>query len=219
MKILLADKLSKVGLDIVLVDALNPFGGGYALPLGRLREPLEGLARADIFVITRSDAGRVVDGVEHLLHRYNPGAPVFHSEVRAESWMAYGTGEILAPNALPFSRLGAFCGLGNPDSFWVTLTALGLHVVDRLQFDDHHAYKPQELRFLAHQFRHAGAQAILTTEKDMFNLCENCAPLLAPLPLYWLRIGVLMDRENEFLRAIAQRLPSAGHDHPERLRP
>jgi tetraacyldisaccharide 4'-kinase len=196
-------------IDIVLVDALNPFGGGHTLPLGRLREPLEGLSRAGIFVITRSDSGRLVESAEHLLRRYNPRAPIFHARVLPEAWVAGGTGETMAASALPYSRVAAFCGLGNPDSFWSTLSALGLHVVDRLQFDDHHAYKPWELRFLSHQFRQAGAEAILTTEKDMFNICEDCDRQFAPLPLCWLRIGMHVDREEEFLRAIARQLRSA----------
>ena len=195
-------------IDIVLVDALNPFGGGYPLPLGRLREPLEGLSRAGIFVITRSDSGRLVESAEHLLHRYNPRAPIFHARVRPETWVTFGTGETIAASALPYTRVAAFCGLGNPESFWCTLSALGLNVVDRLTFDDHHTYRPWELRFLSHQFRQAGAEAILTTEKDMINLCEDCDRQLAPLPLCWLRIGMHLDREDEFLRAISGQLRS-----------
>jgi 3-deoxy-D-manno-octulosonic-acid transferase len=196
-------------VDIVLVDALNPFGDGHPMPLGRLREPLEGLSRAGIFVITRSDSGRVVESVEHLLRCYNPRAPIFHARIRPEAWVAIGTGESIAANALPYSRVAAFCGLGNPESFWYTLSALGLNVVDRLRFDDHHAYRPWELRFLSHQFRQAGAEAILTTEKDMLNLCEDCDRQLAPLPLCWLRIGMQVDREDEFLRTITERIRSS----------
>jgi len=195
--------------DIVLVDALNPFGGGYALPLGRLREPLEELSRARIFVITRCDSGRVVEGVEHALRRYNPAAPIFHARVRAEQWVTSGTGETIAADALPYTRVAAFCGLGNPESFWSTLSALNLNVVDRLSFDDHHGYRPWELRFISHQFRRAGAEAILTTEKDMFNLCEDSDRQFAPLPLCWLRISMHVDREDEFLRTIARQLQAA----------
>ena len=193
-------------IDIVLVDALNPFGGGYPLPLGRLREPLAALSRADIFVVTRSDFGRMLESTENLLRRHNPRAPVFHARVRPDAWIAHSSGEALAACALPCSRVAAFCGLGNPESFWHTLSGFGFAVVDRLQFNDHHAYKARELRFMSQQFREAGAQAVVTTEKDAFNLCEDCARLLAPLPLYWLRIGVRMEREDEFLNAIAQRL-------------
>ena len=169
--------------------------------------------RADYAVsrifVTRSDSGRVVESVEHLLRRYNPGAPIFHARIRPEAWVDAGTGESIAATALPYSRVAAFCGLGNPESFWYTLSTLGLNVVDRLHFDDHHAYKPWELRFLSHQFRQAGAEAILTTEKDMYNLCKDCHRQFAPLPLCWLRIGMQVDREDEFLSAIDRGIRSS----------
>ena len=193
-------------MDIVLVDALNPFGGGYALPLGRLREPLEGLARADIVVLTRSDAGRVAEAAEHVLRQYNPRAPVFHSRVRPEAWISGAKGESVALRALPHSRVAAFCGLGNPESFWSTLAALGLRATVRVEFPDHHVYRPREQRLMSQQFRESGAEAVITTEKDMLNLGDDAARLFAPLPLYWLRIGVELDREDEFLEAVAQRL-------------
>ena len=193
-------------LDIVLVDALDPFGGGYPLPLGRLREPLAGLSRADIFVVTRSESGRVVQSAEHFLRRRNPRAPVFHARAQPEVWVSAATGESVAADALPYARVAAFCGLGNPEYFWCTLAALGLDAAVRVEFEDHHAYKPHELRYMGRQFRDDGIEAVLTTEKDLVNLCEDPGHLLAPLPLYWLRIGVHLDREDEFLDAISQRL-------------
>jgi len=193
-------------VDIVLVDALNPFGRGEVFPLGRLREPMSGLARADLFVITRSDAGRSLEAVESALRRYNPRAPVFHSRAVPEHWIEHATGERIDLGAFPFRRIGAFCGLGNPESFWQTLASMGLEVVDRLEFPDHHAYRPQELRHLSAQFRECGAEAIVTTEKDVQNLCEDSDALLAPVALYWLKIRAELDREAEFLSEIESRL-------------
>ena len=191
-------------LDIVLVDALDPFGGGYPLPLGRLREPLDGLARADILVITRSESGRVAAGAEHLLRRVNPNAPVFHARVQPEAWVSAATGEAVPAGALPYRRVAAFCGLGNPEYFWHTLASLELHPVVRITFEDHHSYKPSELRYMGRHFREEAIQAVLTTEKDLVNLCEDPLHLLAPIPLYWLRIGVCLDREDEFLDAVTR---------------
>ena len=195
-------------LDIVLVDALDPFGGGYPLPLGRLREPLAALSRADIFVVTRSESGRVGPAAEHFLLRRNPRAPVFHARAQPEAWVSVATGETIPAGALPFARVAAFCGLGNPEYFWCTLEALGLHPAPRIEFEDHHGYRPRELRYMGRQFRDEGIQAVLTTEKDLVNLCEDPGHLLAPIPLYWLRIGAQIDREDEFLDAILQRLPA-----------
>jgi tetraacyldisaccharide 4'-kinase len=193
-------------IDIVLVDALDPFGGCYALPLGRLREPLAGLSRADIFVVTRSESGRVAQAAEHFLRRWNPHAPVFHARAEPEAWVSATTGETVPPDALPYARVAAFCGLGNPEYFWCTLAALGVHAAVHIEFEDHHAYKPRELRYMGRQFRDDGIEAVVTTEKDLVNLCDDPGHLLAPLPLYWLRIGVQIDREDEFLAAVSQRL-------------
>jgi len=110
---------------------------------------------------------------------------------------------------LPYSRVGAFCALGNPESFWRTLDSLGIRPADRVTFGDHHAYRPREMRRLAHQFQLAKAEAALTTEKDALNLCEGCVALMAPLPVYWLKIRIEIDREEIFLSAIQR--PSLSH--------
>ncbi|HXM42207.1 MAG TPA: tetraacyldisaccharide 4'-kinase [Bryobacteraceae bacterium] len=193
-------------LDIVLVDALDPFGGGFPLPLGRLREPLAGLSRADIFVITRSESGRVAQAAEHFLRSRYPRVPLFHARAQPEAWVSGAAGRSVAADALPYRRVAAFCGIGNPGYFWCMLADLGLHAPISIEFEDHHTYKPHELRYMARQFRDDGIEAVLTTEKDLVNLGEDPDGLLAPLPLYWLRIAVHLDREDEFLAAISKRL-------------
>ncbi len=191
-------------LDIVLIDALDPFGGGYPLPLGRLREKLDALSRAGIFVITRSEAGRVAEAAEHVLHAINPQAPIFRARAQPLTWHAAATGESTPVAAFPFQRVAAFCGLGNPDYFWRTLQAMGLNVAARIEFEDHHSYQPRELRYMGNQFREDKVQAVVTTEKDFVNLCDDPGHLLEHLPLYWLRIGTQLDREDEFLAAVSQ---------------
>jgi 3-deoxy-D-manno-octulosonic-acid transferase len=191
-------------VDIVLIDGLNPFRGGELFPLGRLREPMAELCRADLVVITRSDYARGLASMENEIRRHNPRAPIFHSRVAPLAWIEYQSGRSFGPRELPFARVGAFCGLGNPESFWRTLAALGLECADRLEFGDHHSYTPGQLKRMATHFGSAGA--VVTTEKDMFNLCEGCAELLAPVRLYWLKIRAALDREAEFLREIERRL-------------
>jgi tetraacyldisaccharide 4'-kinase len=99
-------------------------------------------------------------------------------------------------------RVAAFCGLGAPHSFWRTLRELGLEVVFSWAFADHHRYRPQELRRIARQAGAAGAEAIVTTEKDVMNLCPGAVQIVAPLRLYWLRIAVEIDNEEELLRTL-----------------
>jgi tetraacyldisaccharide 4'-kinase len=192
--------------DVVLLDALNPFGGGEVFPMGRLREPLDALARADAIVITRSEASDLAPAIERAVRRWNPHAPVFRARIEPEFWVELRTGRYLRTDELQLDRVGAFCGLGNPRSFLRTLDSLGTRYVDCVEFQDHHRYRPNELTRLAQQFHRQGAVALVTTEKDAVNLCQDADELLAPLPLYWLKIGMRIENEAELMAEIERRI-------------
>jgi tetraacyldisaccharide 4'-kinase len=193
-------------VDIVLIDALSPFGGGGVFPLGRLREPPEGLARADLIVITRSDLTDLAGAIERQVRRWHPKAPVFRAGLRPEAWIDHRTGARYPAAEHPFQRALAFCGLGNPESFRRTLARIGIQLADSLEFDDHHRYLPRELRYLQAQGLAKGVDALVTTAKDAMNLCEGWENLVAPLPLLWLETALAIDRETEFLGEIERRL-------------
>jgi 3-deoxy-D-manno-octulosonic-acid transferase len=183
-------------LDIVLIDAIDPFGDCALLPRGRLREPLDSLARAGIFVITRSDCGRALDAIEKRLREYNARASIFRASVIPEYWVEHASGRRVPLEQLASTRVGAFCGLGNPQSFWSTLENLGIKPVDRIAFPDHHRYGPDEMRAMAKRFA-----AAVTTEKDAINLPES-----AGLSIYWLKIRCQVEREAEFAAVVESRL-------------
>jgi tetraacyldisaccharide 4'-kinase len=192
--------------DVVLVDGLNPFGGGEVFPLGRLREPVEALGRADAIVITRVEATDLGPAVERAVRHWNPRAPIFRARIEAEWWVEHRTGKHIRTEELKLEKAGVFCGLGNPRSFYRTLEALGTGYVDRVEFEDHHRYRPHELTRMAEQFRRSGATALVTTEKDAVNLCDDAGELLAPLPLYWLKIDMRIEGETELLSEIERRM-------------
>ena len=190
--------------DIVLIDALNPLAGGL-FPLGRRREPLESLKRATAIVITRVDhlEDRMeIAGIERLVRRYNARAPIFRCRVVPREWVELDGGATSTLGSVPFRRVAAFCGLGTPQSFWKTLAQLNLDVVSTWAFGDHHAYRPEDIRRLRQQAQTAGAEVLVTTEKDMMNLREGAAQLAEPVKIYWLKIGVELDREEELLARI-----------------
>jgi tetraacyldisaccharide 4'-kinase len=119
--------------------------------------------------------------------------------MRPVAWVEVGSGRERPVVAPPFTRVGAFCGLGNPQSFRRTLANLGIEPVSWVAFDDHHRYRPHELRRMAHHFAAQGATAAVTTQKDAVNIGEGYAELLAPLPLYWLRVRMAIKREAGFI--------------------
>ncbi len=193
-------------VDVVLLDALDPFGGGDVFPLGRLREPMRGLARADLILITRADVSDNAPAVERAVRQWNPGAPVFRARVEPRFWVENRTGREYGIQERPFRRAGAFCGLGNPHSFRRTLEGLGLDLADWIEFDDHHRYRPQEAVRISQSAASEGADALVTSEKDAVNLCESCDDLFAPLPLFWLKVRLAIERENDFVSELERRI-------------
>lgn len=190
-------------LDIVLIDALKPFGGGYVFPRGLLREPLAGLARASVFLITRIEPGVRTEAIERVLHRYNPAAPIFRSRIAPVEWVNAITNERAPVGAPPFLKIAAFCGLGNPRAFWTTLDSLGLNKGPRCNFGDHHHYRPVQIRRLAVRAREAGADALVTTQKDVINMPENLATTLDSTPLWWLRVAVEIEDAAALLKLVS----------------
>ncbi|HTM12225.1 MAG TPA: tetraacyldisaccharide 4'-kinase [Bryobacteraceae bacterium] len=190
--------------DIVLIDGLNPFGGGV-FPIGRSREPAHGLRRATALVVTRAEPGQHNTGLERQLRRYSD-APVYRCRVTPRQWVDVNSTLGIPVTEAPFRKVAAFCGLGNPRSFWSTLEELKLDLVFHWAFGDHHSYRPGELQRLLAQAQDCGAEALVTTEKDALNLCDGATAVVSPLKLYWLKIGIEIEREEELLQQILQPL-------------
>jgi 3-deoxy-D-manno-octulosonic-acid transferase len=190
-------------LDIVLIDALNPFSGGAVFPLGFLREPLEALRRAGAIVLTRAQPGRAYAGIRDRIRAVNRDAPIFLATVEPREWIHEGTGRAMT---VPPGPVVAFCGLANPASFWVTLAGLEIKPVFRWSFDDHHHYTQHELYTLGLRARNHGALSLLTTEKDAMNLPPRALQILAPGELYWLKIGTTLDDEKGLMQLVEQAL-------------
>lgn len=153
-------------LDIVLVDATSPFGGGHVLPAGRLREPKSGLKRAGVVVVTRSDRSPAVEAV---VRRYT-AAPIFYAHVELDRILK-ATGKAGEPEPdWRQKKVFTFCGIGNPAAFFDDVRRWGLESVGSAVFRDHHRYSQRDAEELERQAKAAGAEALLCTEKDMLNL-------------------------------------------------
>ena len=184
---LLDDGFSHVGLardlDVVLLDAAAPEAGGALLPEGRLREPLASLARADLIVVTRSEQADVARA-RALAARYAPGVPVYHATTRVLG-VSDPSGRSVDPADLPGPTLVAIAGLARPESFFATLSALGITPAASLPFRDHDAFSATALGRIERAAEESGATAVIATEKDGVKLEGRLA-----LPLY--RVAVDM---------------------------
>ncbi|MBI4905465.1 MAG: tetraacyldisaccharide 4'-kinase [Acidobacteria bacterium] len=193
-------------IDIVMLDGLDPFARDALFPLGRLRERRGALRRASAIVVSRATPPIPWTALEKRIRHYHRVAPIFYCTLEPVAWVAVDGSE-QHPSAKPPSKdVAAFCGLGNPAAFWATLAALDIHPRFRWPFDDHTSYLARHLKRLAEQARSTGAKVLLTTEKDAMNLPANAADLVAPLRIFWLRAGIRLDRETEFLEWLADTL-------------
>jgi 3-deoxy-D-manno-octulosonic-acid transferase len=190
--------------DLVLIDTLRPFGGGHLVPLGGLREPLGGLARATAFLMTRADEAPNTKAIESVLRRYNSAAPIFHARTVPLRWRD-SVGTEFKLDLFKDKHVVAFCGLGNPQAFWTTLRRLKIEPVARYEYEDHHQYTPAEIRLLAQHARDMRADIVLTTEKDEINLDLHYPAIMGEIRLYRLEIGTEMDRREELFDLINRR--------------
>ena len=157
-------------LDLVLIDAGDPWGGGHLPPLGRLREPVCSLERADAVLITKAPADwrPSATDIERVIDQVAPGVQVFISRVRPSRVHVPGDGW-LGSEVLTGRRVMAFAALGRPDGFADTLTEAGAEIVATRWFPDHHAYTEQDLAEVVGQAEKASAIPV-TTAKDVVKL-------------------------------------------------
>lgn len=149
--------------DLVLINAADPFGHGHVLPRGLLREPLTGLRRASVFLLTHAGEN-ISTEIESTLRRHNPTAPIFRCDHVHDGFITAAAREPAA--AVAGRKFFAFSGIGDPDSFGRQLRQLPGEFVGHQGFADHHHYTPADLVAVQSQARSAGADLILTTEKD-----------------------------------------------------
>lgn len=153
-------------LDLVMVDATDPFGGGRLLPRGRLREPVAGLCRAHAVILSRTDQAPNLPALRRQLEAIVPGTPQILSRHRASR-----LGDLTADRDYPLAslrgrRLLAVSGIANPGGFHRTLTDLGGDLGGTLVFPDHHPYDRADLLRVDRAALETRAELIVTTEKD-----------------------------------------------------
>lgn len=196
-------------LDIVLIDAVNPFGGRHLLPAGRLREPISALSRADIVVITRSSHAPAIEAV---IRRYS-AAPIYYAQTKLESiTMVADSGAQFTVDANSVDwlarRFFVFCGIGNPKAFLSDLERWGVNVTGWIAFRDHHFYSQADMNAIERRARETGADTLLCTEKDTFNLkgaratefpLAYCVISLAPIDAerFWPEINSITDARRQ----------------------
>jgi tetraacyldisaccharide 4'-kinase len=187
-------------VDIVLVDSTRPLEHEFLLPAGRLREPLSAVHRATSVVFTRTGSTFIKIPLR--------GFPKFTTHCAATKLLGFRVhGADDHQESLRPSLTGphfAFCGIGNPDAFFSDLERRGIHLAGRRAFRDHHRYTHRDIAALEQAAESAGANALVTTEKDAQNFEKA---VLAKLAIEVAVVAMEILHEAEFLRDLHSKLP------------
>ncbi|HVU18955.1 MAG TPA: tetraacyldisaccharide 4'-kinase [Candidatus Didemnitutus sp.] len=173
-------------LNLLLVDKTNPFGNGFTLPRGILREPVKHLKRASYVFLTKSNGHRDEE-LETVIKRFNPSAEIIECAHRPQFLQRVGGPERRPLTDMKGRRIAAFSGIATPESFERFLHEAGAHLVHVERFLDHYRFTADDIRELYEAAARHGAEFIVTTEKDAVRIAEGMAQ---PQPLYYLRLEI-----------------------------
>jgi tetraacyldisaccharide 4'-kinase len=189
-------------LNLLLLDAEEPFGNGYLLPRGPLREPVSAIQRADAIIFTRSHGAHTE--TQRQLSRMIHPKPVFHcrhtSVLRCVVPGAHSLGadEPLrhhCPEDLLQGRpVFAFAALANNANFWSAVSRVGARLLGTMGFPDHHRFSSQDIEDLVQAAHRSGCRTLVTTDKDFVRLPRS------PLPMELIVLGVEIDFGAEYDR-------------------
>jgi tetraacyldisaccharide 4'-kinase len=184
-------------VDIVMLDGSRKLKEQWLLPAGLLREPVSACERADILVVTRKFEGPAIEAAD--AHKFS----IFYAQTRLLGFRRFGSHAseryLSEINPGPFF---AFCGIGNPDSFFGDLARWHVNVAGSKAFADHHRYSRRELLDLQSSATTAGAAGLVTTEKD----AENLPAGSIDLPVWVAVIDFVFTAESELVAAIERKL-------------
>ncbi|MBL8810644.1 MAG: tetraacyldisaccharide 4'-kinase [Planctomycetaceae bacterium] len=169
-------------LNVVLIDATCPFGYDHVLPRGLLREPLSGLRRADVILLTRCDLvhEEQLREIERRARSASglPAEKIFRTEFRP-SGVRTASGRQHSIESLRGLPVYLASGIGNPEAFHQTCRSAGLTIAGTRWFPDHHDFSEADLRDILSNATAAGASTVVMTLKDLVKLPSAGANVLA----------------------------------------
>ncbi|MBF0504574.1 MAG: tetraacyldisaccharide 4'-kinase [Candidatus Omnitrophica bacterium] len=189
-------------LNIVTIDAVNPFGRGYLLPAGILREGLSALKRADVIVLTKTDGTNNVQALSAKLKKINARALIVESLHKGGDAV-----DVFGKDALPVDFLknipvAGFCAIGDPVSFVSELKNSGARIMGVFTYRDHHIYHQKDIQGMVDFCRAQTVPILVTTHKDAVKL-HKFKGLFNGLRLVYIPIQLEITKgSDEFIQKI-----------------
>jgi len=185
-------------LEIVTIDATNPFGNWHLIPRGILREPLSSLKRADMFVLTKANINPDIEDIKVFLNSINPHAPIFESIHKPVGFYKMEKPyDLLDTAALKTKIVTLFSGIADPDSFDYLIRNAGIEIGLSFRFPDHYHYLQGDLDKIIKESQKKNIDTLVTTEKDAARL-EGLKVNAGGLMILVLRVELEIKDEQGF---------------------
>lgn len=169
--------------EVVVMDVYDPFGKGYFLPRGFLREGLKSLSRADLIILNHAENQENFLSIKQQIQKYS-SAPVVGTKMTVSQILDFSDRPVGALNG---KKVGIFCGIAHPEYFQNTVQALGAEIVSSIFAADHCNVEPMALVRFARQAQEKGAEVLVCTEKDRVKITDA---LNLCLPLVWIQMSM-----------------------------
>jgi len=189
----------KKDLEIIAIDASNPFGSYHLIPRGILREPLSSLKRADIFVLTKGSDAAAKEDLKNYLSRINPRSDVVEAIYTPEGFYNVAQPDKrVDTESLRNKGAVLVSGVANPGGFEALAAGQGVRIGLCLRFPDHYHYSTQDLERIIRESRDKGIGTVITTEKDAAKLASClCSPACCDMNFFFLRIELKIIKDEE----------------------
>jgi tetraacyldisaccharide 4'-kinase len=185
-------------LDILMLDGSRKLQNEWVLPSGPLREPISAVKRADILIVSRKFEKPWVEANDA------DNFSIFYAQTRLLGLRLYrAKTELSYVSEIKDHRVLAFCGIGNPDSFFQDLQRWHVSVVGRRVYRDHHKYSSADVRAIERTAESVQATALITTEKDAQNISGTFR-----MPVWVAVIDLVFTAESELTATIERILDS-----------
>lgn len=185
----------KKDLELVTIDATNPFGNGHLIPRGIMRESLDGLKRADLVIITKTNLNPDILDIKIFIENINPKAPIFEAPYSVLGFYKLKENNLISPSSFLNKKAIIFCGIADPVSFKIMILNLGIKVIKEFFFPDHYLYKEKDIEMIKKASKEKATDLLITTEKDAVKLKDF---EFKDLEVFILKIGIKIKDETLF---------------------
>ena len=184
-------------LNIVALDTTAPWGNGFVLPRGTLRESKSSLSRADMFVLTRvNQAQEKKENILNELSNYSKNNLIVETIHKPMFFIDCKTGNEVFSQDVNKQGVCSFSSIGNPESFLLTLGELNIHPVKHFMFVDHHSFSQKDIEEIAVYCKNNQIKSLVTTNKDAVKIVSKIENF-QDINVYALKIEIEITKGKE----------------------